>query len=555
MPIPVYLNALHRRFFVIKIFFACTLGALAHFGFAPYNQQWLVPLALMGLFALLHTCSDAKPKKHFQLGLSFGFGLFITGLRWVHVSLESYGGLPLIVTLLLIVVLALYLAIYPALACYLLGRFKHESPIFNVILFTSAWVVTEYIRGVFLTGFPWLSLGYSQTQGLFSPFASVFGLLGLTALICLLATLGFYALTRSKLCVVTLVIVFTGAQYITSQPALIEQEESVNLALVQGNITQSAKWDAKAMWPTITRYMDLSREHFDSDVIIWPEAAMPAVEGWVSDYLKLMDSSASFNDSAIITGIIGRTLKTNNQQAQQPQSPSPKTHDYFNAIMTVGNPSDSRNIDGIYRTNHSNRYYKHQLLPIGEFVPFETLLRPLAPLFNLPMSSFSRGQWAQNNLTARGFTFAPAICYEIAFGELVRANMTPDTNFLLTISNDAWFGQSIGPHQHMQIAQMRAIELGRPLIRVTNTGITAVVNTDGSIAKQLPQFEEAVLRANVHVVTGETFFYRHGQALVLNVFLALLIITGIIGHRNRRLHQKIAMLRKPYTQPETKQTQ
>jgi len=551
MPIPVFLNALHRRFFVIKIFLACSLGALAHLGFAPYNQQWIVPLALIGLFALLQSTSEKSPKKHFHLGLSFGFGLFIAGLRWVHVSLESYGGLPLIVTLLLMVLMALYLALYPALACYLFGRFKHDSPLFNVILFSSAWVTTEYFRGVFLTGFPWLSLGYSQTQGLFSPFASVFGVLGLTALLCLLATLSFYALARSKLSIALLLTVFIGAQYITSQPVLIEQEESVNLALVQGNITQSAKWDAKAMWPTITRYMDLSREHFDSDVIIWPEAAMPAVEGWVSDYLKLMDSSASFNDSAIITGIIGRTLKNNSERSLQSQSPSPKTHDYYNAIMTLGNSEDSRNIEGIYQTNHLNRYYKHQLLPVGEFVPFEAILRPLAPLFNLPMSSFSRGQWAQNNLTARGFKFAPAICYEIAFGDLVRANMKPDTNFLLTISNDAWFGQSIGPHQHMQIAQMRAIELGRPLIRVTNTGITAVVNTDGSIADQLPQFKEAVLRANVKVVTGETFFYRHGQSPVLILFFSLLIITGIIGHRNKRLRQKIAILRQPYSLPDT----
>jgi apolipoprotein N-acyltransferase len=547
MPIPVFLSALYGRFFIIQIPLACLFGALAHFGFAPYNQQWIVPLAVMGLFALLHGYQDASPKKHFQLGLSFGFGLFITGLRWVHVSLDSYGGLPLIVTLLLMVLLALYLALYPALACYILGRFKHEKPLLNVILFSSAWVICEYLRGVVLTGFPWLSLGYSQTQGLFSPLASVFGVLGLTALICLLATLGFYALGRSKLSIVALIAVFIGGQYITSQPQLIEQDESVNLALVQGNIKQSAKWDATTMWPTITRYMDLSRKHFDSDVIIWPEAAMPAVEGWVSDYLKLMDSSASFNDSAIITGIIGRTLKDNVQNSLQ--SPSPKTHDYFNAIMTVGNPTDNHDIEGIYQPNHSNRYYKHQLLPVGEFVPFEALLRPLAPLFNLPMSSFSRGTWAQDNLVARGFKFAPAICYEIAFGELVRANMKADSNFLLTISNDAWFGESIGPHQHMQIAQMRAIELGRPLIRVTNTGITAIVNTDGSIAEQLPQFKEAVLRAKVNVVTGETFYYQHGQTPVVIFFLALLIIAGFVGHRHCRLHQKIALLNNPYSLP------
>lgn len=552
MRLPVFLSALSGRFFLIQLIVAFFCGVFAHFGFAPYNQQAIVPIALLGLFALLNwkhnsfTPDKARqerlPRQQFQLGLSFGFGLFITGLRWVHVSLDSYGGLPLIITLLLMVLLALYLALFPALACYIFAKFKHKSPFINVLLFTSAWVISEYLRGIVLTGFPWLLLGYSQTEGIFSEVASVFGVMGLTALICLIATLSYYAVTQDRLSLIALVIIFIGSQYITSKSQLVTQEESVNLALVQGNIEQKAKWDGNAMWPTITRYMDITREHFDSDVIIWPEAAMPAVEGWVVDYLRVMDSAASFNDSAIITGIIGRTLKPQVENNTNFSPPSTKSHNYYNAMMTLGNDSNERDLSGIYQPNHSNRYYKHQLLPIGEFVPFETILRPLAPLFNLPMSSFQRGEWAQPNLTARGFTFAPAICYEIAFSQLVRSNMKADTNFILTISNDAWFGESIGPHQHMQIAQMRAIELGRPLIRVTNTGITAIVGTDGKIVEKLPQFEETVLRADVNVVTGETYFYRHGQNPVIIFFFSLLIITSFVNYRQKRLEHKITKL-------------
>jgi len=565
MQLPASLNALLGRFFTVKIPLAFLCGVIAHFGFAPYSLQWLTPLALMGLFALLNSLAIYSPrqssaqlpsltskklsfkclsaKKQFQLGLSFGFGLFIAGLRWVHVSLDTYGGLPLPVTLLLMVLLALYLALFPALACYVFGQTKYKYPLFNVILFTSIWVLSEYLRGVVLTGFPWLSLGYSQTSGLFSQAASVIGVLGLTAIICLLATTTYYTVRYfDKLSTVLLVIVFSGSAFITSKGQLVTQEEFVNLALVQGNIKQSAKWNGKAMWPTITKYMDLTRKNFDSDVIIWPEAAMPAVESWVTDYLKVMDSSASFNDSAIITGIIGRTPKTpTDGPTTSASAPSPATHNYYNAIITVGNDKKDHNLEGIYSPNHTNRYYKHQLLPIGEFVPFEDLLRPLAPLFNLPMSSFQRGGWAQSNLVARGFKFAPALCYEIAFGELVRANMKPDTNFLLTVSNDAWFGESIGPHQHMQIAQMRAIELGRPLIRVTNTGVTAVVNTNGEIVSQLPQFQEAVLREKVHVVTGETFYYRYGQKPVLILFFSLFLITGVIGYFYQSALRKITI--------------
>lgn len=547
MGLPPMLNALQGRFFIFPAiaFFA---GIIAHMGFAPYDQQWAVPLSLIALFSLLHHRKVNTGKTGFGVGLAYGCGLFLAGLRWVHVSLDIFGGLPLIVTLILMLLLAMYLALYPALACYLFIKYRQSQwPLFNVLLFSSAWLVTEYLRGIVLTGFPWLSFGYSQTTGVYKSAASVVGMLGLSAIICLLSTLAFYSIKRHFKSAVLFVLVAFGSISLSSQHQLIEQERSVNLALIQGNIEQSAKWDAKAMWPTITRYMDLSREHFDSDVIIWPEAAMPAVEGWVQDYLKLMDSSAAFNDSAIITGIIGRIPKKNIAANIAAKPPSAINHDYFNAIMTVGNESESRDIGGIYQPEHSNRYYKHQLLPIGEFVPFQSLLRPLAPLFNLPMSSFTRGDWAQDNLTARGFKFSPAICYEIAFGNLVRANMKPDTDFLLTISNDAWFGESIGPHQHMQIAQMRAIELGRPLIRVTNTGVTAIVDQYGKIIDQLPQFEEAVLRANVKTVSGETFFYRHGQTPFVILFASLLAICMLAGHRQNRLTQKLATLNEGYS--------
>ena len=547
MGFPPMLNALKGRFFILPAV-AFIAGIIAHLGFAPYDQQWAVPVAIIALFSLLHHHKVTTVRAGFLIGLAFGAGLFLAGLRWVHVSLDIFGGLPLIVTLILMLLLALYLAIYTALACYLFIKYRQQQwPLFNVLLFTSAWLITEYLRGVVLTGFPWLSLGYSQTTGVYSSAASVVGMLGLSAIICLIATLAFYAIKRHVKSAVLLVLVAFGSASLNSQDQLIEQQRAVNLALIQGNIEQSAKWDAKAMWPTITRYMDLSREHFDSDVIIWPEAAMPAVEGWVQDYLKLMDSAAAFNDSAIITGIIGRTPKKNIAANIAAKPPSSINHDYFNAIMAVGNDTDSRNIKGIYQSDHTNRYYKRQLLPIGEFVPFQAILRPLAPLFNLPMSSFTRGDWAQENLTARGFKFSPAICYEIAFGDLVRANMKSDTDFLLTISNDAWFGESIGPHQHMQIAQMRAIELGRPLIRVTNTGVTAIVDQYGKIVDQLPQFEEAVLRANVKTVSGETFFYRHGQTPLITLFAILLTLCMLAGHRQNRLTQKLAALNKGYS--------
>jgi len=516
-PLSLLKNALTGRFFILLVIaFVC--GALTHLSFAPYDYQWLAPLALAIFYASLLLNDKLSAKSCFWLGLSFGSGLFSFGLRWVHVSIDSFGGLPLVVSLGLMLLLSLYLAFFSALTCYVFCRLKSANALSNSLLFSSLWVLSEVARGTVLTGFPWLWLGYSQTEGIFSHNAATIGVIGLTLLICLVATLTASLVIKRNLAVTLgLVVTLFTATGLNQLSNINQSEDSISVALVQGNIEQSAKWQQDQMWPTIIRYMDLTRESFAADIIIWPEAAMPAVEDWVSDYLHLMDKTANFNDSAIITGLISRQSPDGTALSQ--------TSYYYNSLVTLGNAHKKVQPSGDYQPQHSNRYYKQQLLPIGEFVPFEDLLRPLAPLFNLPMSSFHRGSTTQPNLQALGYHIAAAICYEIAFPELVRANMTPQTDFILTVSNDAWFGRSIGPHQHMQIAQMRAIELGRPVVRVTNNGITAIVNTHGTIIARLPQFEQGILRSEVPLVSGQTYFYRWGQWPI--IALCSLLILGI----------------------------
>lgn len=176
-----------------------------------------------------------------------------------------------------------------------------------------------------------------------------------------------------------------------------------------------------------------------------------------------------------------------------------------------------------YFYNHSNRYSKNHLLPIGEFVPFQEFLRPIAPLFNLPQSSFSRGGYIQKNLVANGIQLLPLLCFEIAFPHQLSANLTAKTDILLTVSNDAWFGESHGPHQHMEIARMRALEFGKPLLRSTNNGITAVVDHKGNFIARIPQFKEAVLTTEVALVSGKTPYSQWPKSI-----LALMIILPII---------------------------
>ncbi|QUN05039.1 apolipoprotein N-acyltransferase [Shewanella yunxiaonensis] len=489
---------------------ALIAGAATSLSFAPYNIWPILPLALALALWLTHSAST---KQAFYLWLSFGFGSFAFGISWVHVSIYRYGGLPLPVSMLLMGMLALYLALYPALAGWLTARLRSRWPVWNnLALFPALWVLTEWLRGWVLTGFPWLWAGYSQAMGPLKPLAAYIGTLGISFLLAMLAGSLVLLVRKRWMSLPLLLALLVVMVWQAPKHSGIERTgKTVSVALVQGNIPQSMKWDPNALWPTLLKYMDLSRPHFDKQIIIWPEAAIPAPEAMVEPFLDNANKVANLNNTAIVAGIVS--------MAQT---------DFYNSLIVLGNAHQPQQSGGDYQVNGSNQYRKHHLLPIGEFVPLESLLRPLAPLFNLPMSSFTRGAYVQPNLQALGYRLAPAICYEIAFPEQLRDNVNAETQLLLTVSNDAWFGESNGPLQHMEIAQMRAAELGRPLLRDTNNGVTAVVDEHGAITARLPQFQEGVLTADVPLVKGVTPFYKFGQWPVLILSLLLLLLCTLL---------------------------
>ena len=264
------------------------------------------------------------------------------------------------------------------------------------------------------------------------------------------------------------------------------------------------------------KYLDLTRKNYDAELVVWPESAIPAVESLSGEYLDMVNQATALNELAVITGIINYNFESKQ---------------YFNSLIVLGR-QEEEDTQGSYFYPNSNRFNKHHLVPIGEFVPFQEILRPLAPLFNLPMSSFTRGDYVQNNLTANGIKLAPLICFEIAFPAQLHANFYPDTDMLLTVSNDAWFGTSQGPHQHMEMARMRALEFGRPLLRSTNTGITAVVDHHGQFVDRIPQFEEGVLKTDVDLVSGRTPFSRY-QNYPIYLMSILLFIALFLNQRKR----------------------
>jgi len=483
-------------------------GLLLVFAYAPFGHWWLT-LVILPLFFLL---IDGKSvTKATQASFCFGLGWFTTGISWVHVSIDQFGGMPLIASLLLMFLLCLYLAIYPMLAGYLASKLAKNKTL-HLGLFVSTWLLCEYLRSVVLTGFPWLSLGYSQIDSPLSVLAPIIGEIGITAYLLTVSYVFIRLLKAEKklLWALSLIILSSSIVIASSIKWVSPTGKTVKFALAQGNIEQSIKWDDEQEWPTMLMYLDMARDNYDADIIVWPESAIPTLEPMAQDYLDLVNQSAGINDSAIITGILDYSFESKS---------------YYNALITLGNSQSTSKTTGDYHYNHSNRFYKHHLLPIGEFVPFGDLLRPLAPFFNLPMSSFSRGDYVQQNLMAKGIHILPLICFEIAFPNQLAANLTPKTQVLLTVSNDAWFGTSHGPHQHMEIARMRALEFGRPLVRSTNTGVTAAVDHNGQFTGQLPQFEKAVLKTDVALVIGDTPYSRFGNyptfILALLSFIAI----------------------------------
>ncbi len=483
--------------------------------FAPFKNWWIpfFTLALL-LFAVTKAPSAKKAAVY---GLSYGLGWFGAGVSWVHVAIADFGGLPLIASLFLMALLVTYLALFPALAAALTFKSIQKLGLWGFALF---WLLAETARAKFLTGFPWLSLGYSQIEGplrSLAPIVGEFGLQAVTALlaICLVQLVLVFknSLSKSQLALTTSILLFILGLTAFSQNMswTSDLKRTARIALVQGNIEQSIKWQPENELPTMEKYLTMSTDFFEKhDLIIWPEAAVPRLEILANDYLREVDKLAAETNTALITGIVDY---------------QPETDRAYNNIIVLGKKHADDQF-GHYKYLNNNRYNKHHLLPIGEFVPFESILRKLGPIFDLPMSSFSRGYYQQDNLVAQGLNISPAICFEIAFAHQVNSNLNDNSDIILTLSNDAWFGSSHGPWQHLQIAQMRALEFAKPVVRVTNNGVTAVINANGNVDQLLPQFEASVLSHELKVYQSQTFYQQFGNlpAWLMVILVSLLSV-------------------------------
>lgn len=476
-------------------------GAMQTLTFSPFNWWWLGPLSIT---LILLCCLPLAPGKLFRAGWLTGLGLFGTGASWVYISISEHGNTSIPISILLTVLFVAGLALFHGLAFWAWGKLAKASAIRRLILFPAVWVLADWVRGWLLTGFPWLYLGTAQVDGPMGGFAPVVGVHGVTLWVTVTgaAIVACWWLVRNiRYTSATLVAVVALLPWVTG-PALASaswttlDEDPTTFASMQGNIPQQIKWDPDFLRDQIVAYLGLTEDHWDKDLILWPETAIPITQDQAGKVIEHIDEELGEN-STLITGIPWYGF-----------SERIEDFTFHNSIMAIGNG------DGIY--------HKQKLVPFGEYVPLQQWLRGLIGFFDLPMSSFSRGPANQPPLNANGIRIMPFVCYEVAYPDFVAANAR-NTDMLLTVSNDGWFGDSIGPLQHLQIARMRALETGRYMLRGTNNGVTAIIDHKGRVAETIPQFERAVLTGKVYGAEGNTPYMQSGSWPVLTLAAILIV--------------------------------
>jgi len=476
---------------------ALIAGMLLTFAFAPFG---IYPFAIMSAAILLSTWLGVSRARAFFRGWLFGVGLFGTGVYWVYISIHTYGNASIFLAGFITAGFIAILALFPAATGYLLNRFFPKTNFAKLVCaFPAIWVTMEWVRSWIFTGFPWLFIGYSQIDSPLRGYAPLLSVYGVSLAVMLTAGLLINLITekkqikliyRSVLFLTLIWLIGWGLSFI---PWTQTKGAPIKVSLVQGSIPEQIKWSSDSVQTTIDRYVSLTQPHWDSQIIIWPESAVPVTLQSAQDFMNDIGFTALQHHTTFITGI-PIALADNSG--------------YYNAVIALGAG------DGFY--------LKRRLVPFGEYVPFHRWLHGLLDILNVPMSEFVSGKETGKLLTANGLKIAPFVCYEIAFPELVGSN-NKHINMLLTVSNDAWFGNSVAQPQHLEMAQMRALEMGRPVLFVSNDGITAVIDSRGKIQSRAPQHQPYVLTDTVQPTEGRTPWQYFRMDPVLLIVLGFLL--------------------------------
>jgi len=484
---------------------ASLAGGVMPLAFAPVS---LFPLSLLSLAVLFNLWLKGSARRSAVLGFFFGLGMFAVGVSWVFVSMHNFGNMSAPLAVFATILFIAGMALFPALAGLLQARFHFLSPLWRLVFVMPAlWVLVEWLRSWLLTGFPWLAVGYSQTGMPLAGYAVWTGVFGvsLAAASCAgLLLIWWRSGWRMGWRMGAILVAVWVVGLVASLPVWVSPAgKPVRVALVQGNVSLEKKWNPDYREDILKLYLRLSRNYRDADLIVWPEGALPLVlEAMPPAFAKSIRQEAKTYKTDFLFGAVSRQESDGQLR-------------YFNTVASIGR------VDGQYRKRH--------LVPFGEYPPLKPLFSWLLNAMNIPMSDFSMGKNDQTPLQLAGNPVGISICYETAFGNEIIDGL-PQARLLVNVSENAWFGNSLGPHQLLQMTQLRAIETGRPILRVDNAGLSAVMDHQGRLLAVSPQFQQSVLQASVQPMTGATPYVRLGNWPIIVLLFALL--TGFWWRKN-----------------------
>ena len=491
----------------VQMAVALMLGAVTVSGFAPDYLFFLPLLTLAALFLLWSRASSRKAAAY--TGFAFGLGFFGAGVSWVYVSIHEFGGMPMPLAVVATFLFCLVLSLFPAAVGLLQAGPGGLTRRRALLLIPALWVLMEWVRGWLFTGFPWLALGYSQAVASplagFAPLSGVYGVSLASAwcagALALVADARLHR--RGKAGMVfpgMIILVLAVAGFALKQVEWVKPLGApVSVSLLQGNIPQEMKWREDKAKTTLDTYMAMTLAS-SGRLIVLPETALPMLlHDLPLSYLEMLSGRAHELGGDVLVGVPEHT----------------ENGEYFNSVLSLGSSPMQ-----VYRKVH--------LVPFGEFIPFKPLFGWIVNVLHIPLSDFSRGETIQPPLQVAGQKVAMAICYEDVFGEEL-INQLPAASLLVNVSNDAWFGDTVAPWQHLQISQMRALEAGRYMLRATNTGITAIINQRGEVLKRAPEFTATRLEGEAQGFAGATPYVRFGNFPVLGLLVLLLAVNWIAG--------------------------
>lgn len=497
---------------------AVLAGALTVFGFEPFGLAAL-PLLTFALLAWLWQRA-ATARDGAWLGFAYGAGLFGAGVAWLTIALETFGGMPWPLAVVSVGGLCAYLALYPALAGWVAVRWTRPGSWPRALAIAAAFALAEWLRGWVLTGFPWLALGYSQLPA--SPlagFAPLGGVWLASLAVALAGSAGALALdalearragTLAACAAVAAALAAAGAAL-----ARVEWTAAsgppLAVSLVQGNVAQDRKFDPAFRETTFALYGELA-ERARGRLIVLPESAFPMAHDEIpGEVIDRLARAARGRGGDLLLGLF----------IFDPPRPGEGQPQVYNSVVSVG-------------TSPPQAYRKRHLVPFGETIPARPLVGWIMDrVLSIPIGDQARGADDQPPFAVAGGRVAVNICYEDAFGDELRFGAAR-AGLLVNVTNDAWYGRSIAARQHNQIAAMRALELGRPMLRATNTGITSAIDHRGRVIAALPWFTRGILEVEVAGREGATPYLRFGDSIAVGASGLLLAIALVAAGRSRR---------------------